>query len=347
MPPQRAVATEIGTMSMRAARSRLVATAIAILAVSVCACTQSSGADTWPARPVRLIVPYAAGSGIDLAARLYAPLLAERWQRSVVVDNRPGGDGTAGVQAFVGGNDRHTLLLAPIGVVTVIPLLHDRLPYDAERDLVPISAAAHVSMGIAVGSDVSAHSLSELIALVRRRPDQYLWGAAPGLPEMVFKAFLELEKLQMKHVPYRDTSSAVHDFNAGRLHVMVAALATMNAPLESGAARLLVVTNSTRTPAAPDIPTARESGYPALTVDGLFGFLRVARHAVGPESADCRRCPARCRGSRARIEARQRRARRHRWHSRELASAMADQQAQVNEIAKVLGLRRPGPEGGR
>jgi tripartite-type tricarboxylate transporter receptor subunit TctC len=105
MPPQRAVATEIGTMSMRAARSRLVATAIAILAVSVCACTQSSGADTWPARPVRLIVPYAAGSGIDLAARLYAPLLAERWQRSVVVDNRPGGDGTAGVQAFVGGND--------------------------------------------------------------------------------------------------------------------------------------------------------------------------------------------------------------------------------------------------
>jgi tripartite-type tricarboxylate transporter receptor subunit TctC len=80
-------------MSMRAARSRLVATAIAILAVSVCACTQSSGADTWPARPVRLIVPYAAGSGIDLAARLYAPLLAERWQRSVVVDNRPGGTG--------------------------------------------------------------------------------------------------------------------------------------------------------------------------------------------------------------------------------------------------------------
>jgi tripartite-type tricarboxylate transporter receptor subunit TctC len=329
-------------MSMRAARSRLVATAIAILAVSVCACTQSSGADTWPARPVRLIVPYAAGSGIDLAARLYAPLLAERWQRSVVVDNRPGGDGTAGVQAFVGGNDRHTLLLAPIGVVTVI-----RLPYDAERDLVPISAAAHVSMGIAVGSDVSAHSLSELIALVRRRPDQYLWGAAPGLPEMVFEAFLELEKLQMKHVPYRDTSSAVHDFNAGRLHVMVAALATMNAPLESGAARLLVVTNSTRTPAAPDIPTARESGYPALTVDGLFGFYGwrdMPSDLSQRIAADVRRA-AEDRGLASRlanvglvVTA---------GTADELASAMADQQAQVNEIAKVLGLRRLGPEGGR
>ena len=90
-------------------------------------------------------------------------------------------------------------------------------------------------MGIAVANDVSVHSLSELIEFVRRRPDQCLWGAAPGLPEMVFKAFLELEKLQMRHVPYRDTSAAVHDFTAGRIHVMVAALATMNAPLESGA----------------------------------------------------------------------------------------------------------------
>ena len=128
MRPQRAVAIESGTMLMREARSRLVATAIAILAVSVCACKPYSGAAQWPAQPVRMIVPYAAGSGIDVSARLYAPLLAERWQRSVVVDNRPGGDGTAGVQAFVVGKDRHTLLLAPIGVVTVIPLLHDRLP---------------------------------------------------------------------------------------------------------------------------------------------------------------------------------------------------------------------------
>lgn len=259
-------------MPKGAARSPLVATVIASFAVAVCACTQHSGADQWPARPVRLIVPYAAGTGVDLSARLFAPLLAERWQRPVVVDNRPGGDGTAGVQAFVVANDRHTLLLAPTGVVTVIPFLHDRLPYDAERDLVPISAAARVSMGIAVANDVSVRSLSELVESVRRRPDHYLWGAAPGLPEMVFKAFLELEKLQMKHVPYRDTSSAVHDFNAGRIHVMVAVLATMNGPLESGAARLLAVTNSTRTPTAPKIPTAREAGYPALTVDALFGF---------------------------------------------------------------------------
>ena len=334
-------------MLMRAARSRFVATAIAILAVSVCACKRYSGAEQWPAQPVRLIVPYAAGSGIDVSARLYAPLLAERWQRSVVVDNRPGGDGTAGVQAFVVGKDRHTLLLAPIGVVTVIPLLHDRLPYDPERDLVPISAAARVSMGVAVANDVSVHSLSELIEFVRRRPDQCLWSASPGLPEMVFKAFLELEKLQMRHVPYRDTSAAVLDFTAGRIHVMVAALATMNAPLESGAARLLAVTNSTRTSTAPEIPTAREAGYPALTVDGLYGFFgwRDMPFALRQRiAADVRRA-AEDRGLASRlaniglaVTA---------GTADELAPAMADQQAQVDEIAKILGLRRPGHEGGR
>ena len=247
----------------------------------------------------------------------------------------------------MGGNDRHTLLLAPIGVVTVIPLLHDRLPYDAARDLVPISAAARVSMGIAVANDVSVHSLSELIEFVRRRPGQCLWAAAPGLPEMVFKAFLELEKLQMTHVPYRDTSSAVHDFNAGRIHVMVAALATMNAPLESGAARLLAVTNSTRTPTAPEIPTAREAGYPALTVDGLCGFfgwrdmpsdLRERIAADVRRAAEDRVLASRLANVGLVVTA---------GTADELASAMAGQQAQVDEIAKVLGLRRPGHEGGR
>lgn len=97
---------------MRARRFRLVPTAVAMLAA--CACTSRSGANEWPVRPVRLIVPFGAGTSSDLVARLYAPLLAARWQRPVVVDNRPGGDGTTGVQAFVAANDGHTLLLAPI-----------------------------------------------------------------------------------------------------------------------------------------------------------------------------------------------------------------------------------------
>ena len=155
----------------------LVAPAAAVL--TACAWMQSSRPEEWPVRPVRVIVPFGAGTGSDLVARRYAPLLAERWQRAVVVDNRPGGDGTAGVQAFVAAKDGHTLLLAPIGLVTVNPLLHDQLPYDAERDRVPISAAVRTTIGIAVANDAGVHSLSELVALVRRHPERYLW--APQL----------------------------------------------------------------------------------------------------------------------------------------------------------------------
>ncbi len=245
------------------------------------------------------------------------------------------------------GKISHTLLFAPIGVVTVLPLLHDRLPYDAALDLVPISAAARVSMGIAVANDVSVHSLSELIELVRRRPGHYLWSAAPGLPEMVFKAFLALEKLQMKHVAYRDTSLAVHDFTAGRVHVLVSALATMNAPLESGAGRLLAVTNSARTPAAPEIPTAREAGYPMLTVDGLFGFygwrdmpsdLRQRLAADVQRAADDRTLASRLAKVGLIAAA---------GTADDFASATAEQQRQVDAIAGILELRHSGRESRR
>jgi tripartite-type tricarboxylate transporter receptor subunit TctC len=294
-----------------------------------------------------VIVPFSAGTGLDLAARLYGPLLAERWQHPVVVDNRPGGDGTAGVQAFVTANDAHTVLLAPIGLVTVNPLLHDRLPYDPEHDLVPISAAVRTSIGIAAASGASVRSLSELVALVRHHPNQHAWAAAPGLPELVFRAFLALEELQMKHVAYRDQTSAVHDLSAGRIHVMVATLATMNTPLETGAARLLAVTNTGRVETRPDVPTAREAGFPTLTVDGLFGFF--GWRGMPPElrqriAADVRQAsqdPAlasRLANVGLIVTA---------GTTDELAVAMAEQRKQVDEIASTLGLRRPGREGGR
>lgn len=320
--------------------------AVAAAVLATWACTSSSGATEWPVRPVRLIVPYGASSSTDLVARLYAPLLAAQWQRAVVVDNRPGGNGTAGVQAFAATKDRHTLLLAPTGIVTVNPLLHEQLPYDPEHDLVPISPAVRTSIGIAAAAGTPVQSLSDLVALVRRHPGRYLWAATPGLPEIVFKAFLVLEKLEMKHVAYRDISSAVHDLNAGRIHIVVAAIATMNGPLDRGTARLLAVTNSARTRTAPDVPTAREAGYPLLTVDGLFGFfgwrdmpadlrLRIAtdvRHAAADPALASRL------GNVGLVAAA--------GTADELARAMAEQRRQVDEIAGILGLRRPGQAGG-
>jgi tripartite-type tricarboxylate transporter receptor subunit TctC len=302
------------------------------------ACAGRAGLE-WPFRPVRLIVPFGAGTSSDLTARLFAPLLAERWQQPVVVDNRPGGDGVAGVQTFVASNDQHTLLFAPTGLITTNPRLHDRLPYDPVRDLVPIAAAGRPSIGVAAAKTAQVFSLSDVVALVRRYPEKYLWAATPGLPELVFRAFLKLEKLQMKHVAYRDIASAVHDLNESRIHLMVAALPTLSPALQTGAARLLAVTNSTRSAAAPDVPTATEAGYPALTVEGLFGFFgwrdmsaelrnRIAadiRHAADDQAVVSRLAKvglAVAAGT-----------------SADFATAVEQQHRQVDTIARIVGLK--------
>ena len=241
-----------------------------LLAASACA--RSDRQATWPQRPVRLIVPHPPGTSADLAARLFAPLLSERWHRPVVVDNRPGGDGVIGTRALVASRDQHTLLFAPMGVVTTSPLLHE-LSYDPVRDLVPIAAAGRPSLGIAAASATGVESLAALVERVRGGRGELLWSATPGLPELVFRAFLKLEHLQMTHVAYGDVTAAVRDLAAGRLHVMVAALPTLHPATNPAHARLLAVTNPMRATAAPGVPTAAEAGYPALTVGGPLGFF--------------------------------------------------------------------------
>ena len=125
-------------------------TALAVIAGGLCACETAPSGDAWPTQPVRLIVPFGAGSGVDMAARVYAARLAERWQHPVIVDNRPGPDGIVGTQAFTTAKDGHTLLFAPTGPLTFGPHLHDQLPYDPVADFVPIASAGRVTLTIAV-----------------------------------------------------------------------------------------------------------------------------------------------------------------------------------------------------
>lgn len=247
--------------------------AVAFAAALSGACGAPDGSHGWPSKPVRVVVPFGAGSGSDAVVRLLAPRLSERWRQPVIVDNRPGGDGIVGVQAFLSAKDQHTLLFTPSGQVTLNPLLHDPPPYDAARDLMPIAAAIDPAIGIAVTDDLLVRSLSDLVALAQRRPDAYVWAAVPGLPEVLFRAFLEVERIQVRHAAYRDMSTAVQDLNAGRLHVMVASVATLSPSLRTGSGRLLAVTNRARISAHPNVPTAIEAGYPLLAVDGKWGFF--------------------------------------------------------------------------
>jgi tripartite-type tricarboxylate transporter receptor subunit TctC len=247
---------------------------LAVIASGLCACKSAPSGDTWPTRPVRLIVPFGAGSGVDMAARIYAARLAERWQHPVVVDNRPGPDGIVGTQAFTTAKDAHTLLFAPTGPLTFAPHLHDNLPYDPVADFVPVASAGRVTLTIAVATTVEASSLGTLAALVRQRPGAYLWTTpAPGGPELVLKAFNALEKLEMKQVTYRETSIALQDIGAGRVQIIVGSLPTISSLVQAGRVKILAVTNTTRSDAIPDILTVTEAGYPQLTLDGQWGLF--------------------------------------------------------------------------
>ncbi len=218
-------------------------------------------------------MPFGAGTGTDLTARLFAPLLAERWGTPVVVDNRPGGDSVIGLRAFVASADDHTLLFAPTGVVTLVPLQHDSLGFSPDKELVPIAAATEVTLAVAASHAVPISSLSDLVALARTEPGDYRWAAVPGLPELIFSAFLTLERLEMTHVAYRDIPNALRDLGAGRIHVMIGSIATISPQLSSGNVRLIAVTTSERSAIAPLVPTAIEAGYPSLTIDGQWGFF--------------------------------------------------------------------------
>lgn len=223
----------------------------------------------WPVRPVRIIVPVAAGTATDLTARIFGERLAARWQQPVVVENKPGADGLIALGSFVQGRDDHTLLFSFSTAVSLNPMIHAKLPYDADVDLVPITTTSEVLFGIAVHAAVKAETMAGLSALVRAEPGRLNWAAAPGLPRFVLERHLREEKLALTYVGYNQTNAAVTDLGEGRIQLMIAALNTLWPVLEASKARLLVVAASDRAGLAPAVPAAPEAGFPNLAVPAV------------------------------------------------------------------------------
>jgi tripartite-type tricarboxylate transporter receptor subunit TctC len=256
---------------MRATPLIVIAVAVAVVAGTMLFKRTTPNA-AWPRKAVTLLVPISAGSGIDLSARLFAERLAKTWGQPVIVDNRPGGgDGVLGFSLFAANKDDHTLLFTASGPITMDALIRDDLPFDARKDFVPIAAVAQPTIVIAASATLPATSLQELDGLVRKHPEKYFWSGIGQLGRF-FEAFLKLGKLEMKYVPYRTTPEAVQDLAAGRLHIWLSSIATVDAQLRAGSARILAVTNSNRSVAMPDVQTVSEAGFPNLTLDGIWGF---------------------------------------------------------------------------
>jgi tripartite-type tricarboxylate transporter receptor subunit TctC len=252
-------------------RLRALATLVFGAFIVLAGLTEAPAAD-WPSRPVRFILTLGAGSGTDIAARLLADRLTQRWGQPVIVDNRPGGDGLVAINAFVSAADDHVLMCAPSSSFTAHPFLHDNLPYKPS-DLVPITRISNTLIAISVPVGMNTASLGDLIAMARAEPGKLNWAGVTGAHAFIFAGWLKRMGLNMTEVPYRNPVDAANDLAENRVQVYSSALAIVRPQLQAGKIKLLAMANTVRAPSAPNVPTVGEAGYPALALDGLVGLF--------------------------------------------------------------------------
>jgi tripartite-type tricarboxylate transporter receptor subunit TctC len=231
-----------------------------------------SPAQAWPQRPVRFIVPLGPGSGADIGARLLADRLLARWGKPVVIENRPGADGLVAIQAFVNAADDHMLLYTPAGSFTVHPLQYAKLPYVPE-DLVPLARVSNTIIAMGVPASLKIGSLAEFTKLARAEPGKLNAAVVSGITEFTFDYYVKTAGLSIAKVPYRDIVQAATDLSEGRLQVMMSSYAILQPHVQAGRVKVLAVNGHERTTILPDVPTANESGFPALEVEGLVGLF--------------------------------------------------------------------------
>jgi tripartite-type tricarboxylate transporter receptor subunit TctC len=245
---------------------------------------------TYPSKPVRVIVPVAAGGPTDIVARALADKLSAMWHQQVIIENKSGAGNNLGSEYVARSDpDGYTMLFDP-GSMSANTSLYGKLSYDAVKDFAPVSLVALVDYFMFVPNSSPAHSLEEFIDYVKLHPGKLTMaspgtGSAPYLAEMMF---LQMAGLSMTHVPYRGAAPAFTDLIPGRVDCYFGS-GTLLSYSRSGQVRVLAVTGVKRNPAAPDVPTIAEAGVPGYEVTGmqaLFFPAKTPREIVSKVSAD-------------------------------------------------------------
>lgn len=317
---------------------RLAVALLGVLFALWAFCPVEARAQAWPQRPVKFIVPFGPGAGVDTGARLLADRLPSRWGKPVIIENRPGADGLVAIQAFVAANDDHTLLCSPSGSFTVHPYQYEKLPY-TPADLVPLARISNTILSVGVPAAMNVVSLAQWVEQARAKPGSFNAAVVPGITEFTFDYFVKTAGLVLQKVPYRDIVQAATDAGEGRLQIYMGSYAIMQPQAQAGRIRILVVNGRRRAPILPDVPTAAEAGFPALEVEGLVGLF-------GPRgiSAELReKIGADVKAVAADPEILERLASTAQISNpggpEELAAAIEEQRAKVAAIAQALGIK--------
>jgi len=241
-----------------------------LVAALLVVCASSSRAQDFPTKPIHIVVPYAAGGSVDPIARLVGDRLAKLIGQPVVIENRPGAGGNIGIEAVVRGtHDGYTLLATP-SAVTINPSLYAKVPYDLDKDLVPLSLVNRNAMVILVNPSWGAKSFGDLVTRARDAQGRLNYGITGNgtLDHLVCENLRASAKLDMVKINYQGVPRAITALMAGEVQVMVASMTAALPQVQSGKLQALAVTSAERAPHLPDVPTMRELGYPDFVMYG-------------------------------------------------------------------------------
>lgn len=251
---------------------RLLATALAIACAG--AATALALAQGYPAKTVRLIVPFPAGGGSDIVGRIVAGRLTEQMKQQVIVDNRPGAGGSIGTEAAArSAPDGYTLVLASTSEIAVNPALYSKLTYDTVRDLAPVALVASTPVVLAVHPSLPVRSVRTLVELAKARPrDINMASAGNGtFTHLSGELFKSVTGINMTHVPYKGAPTALTDLAAGQVQIMFSSLPAAIGLINGGRIRAIAVSTDKRADSLPAVPTVAESGVPAYQVTYWYG----------------------------------------------------------------------------
>lgn len=238
-----------------------------------------AAAQSYPAKTVRMIVPFPPGAGVDIVSRAVSGRLAEALGQQLIIDNRAGAGGILGAElAAKAPPDGYTIFMATAGILTVIPHLQAKLPYSVERDFAPVSLVASVPSVLVVHPSMPVKSVKELIALAKAKPGQINYASTGNgtLPHLAAEFFKQQAKVNMVHIAYKGSAPATTDLLGGNVQVFFGNMLSVIEQVRSGRLRALAVTSQQRQAVANDIPTMIESGFPGFEAGTWFGLMAPA-----------------------------------------------------------------------
>ena len=250
------------------------------LAVSALITATSAHSQSYPSKPIRIVVPFSAGGPTDITVRNIAPRLTELLGQSIVVDNKAGANGIIGAEAVAKSPpDGYTLLMVTASVAAINMVTYAKPPYDTLRDLQALTPIMTTTSLIVVHPSLPVKTLKDLVALAKARPNEITFGSAGtgGTLHLGLELLMQEAKIKINHVPYKGAAPAVVDVIAGQINGMFVDLPVVSPYVKDHKVRALAVTSAQRSQYFPDVPSTKEAGYPGVEMTNYYGLLLPAK----------------------------------------------------------------------